>query len=780
MEKLELELNVLLPAAPDERDGCAIRLCALLQGARGVSDVHTERKDGAALVCLHYDPDLVSMAALQRAAQRAGAEVSTRYAHDLIPIDGMDCSDCVVVIEHALRRLGGVLAVAVNYASQIVAVEYDTTRVARSAVVAGIERLGYRVPKTGAARFIDEYRELLFTLACGVFLLTAWSVERVLGGRIELSAPLFLAAYVLGGWNIARHAWQALREGHVDTDLLMIAAALGAAALGEFADGALLLFLFGLGHTLEELALDRARQAVRKLGELTPRTALVRRDGIEADVGVEQLAIGDVVIVRPGTRMPIDGAVVSGTSAVDQSPVTGESLPVEKDSGDEVFAGSLNGEGALEVRVSRLARDNTLARVMAMVEEAQGQKSRTQQLTERFTRYFVPAVLSAAALVLLVPLGFGVGLRDAFLRAMTLLVAASPCALALGPPSAMLAAIAQAARNGLLVKGGRHLETLGAVKVVAFDKTGTLTHGRPEVTDVVSVGTLGGDEVLSLAAAAERRSGHPLARAVVRAAEVRGIPNKEAADVVSLTGRGIRSVVEGREVMLGNRSLFDEDRKPLPATLEQRAKELEQEGKTTMFVGVDSEVVGVIALADTPRVAAAETIRHLRQVGVLRTLLLSGDNPRVAEKIGRDLGVDVVRAGLMPDQKVEAIRALASGETVAMVGDGVNDAPALAAASVGIALGGASTDVALETADVVLMGDDLSTLPFAIGLGRATKRVVWQNLAVSILTIAMLAAAAVLGIAGIGLTILVHEGSTLVVVANSLRLLGYRRENQSP
>ncbi len=774
MEKLELELTALLPTAPDERDGCTARLCALLQGTRGVSEVHVERKNGAPLLCLHYDPDLVSLAVLERATQRAGVEISTRYAHDLIPIDGMDCSDCVVVIEHALRRADGVLAVAVNYASQIVRVEYDTTRVARSAVVATLERLGYRVPKKGAAGFLDQYRELLFTLGCGVLALTAWMAEHVVGAGLALTGPLFLAAYVLGGWDITRHAWQALRERHVDTDLLMIAAALGAAVLGELADGALLLFLFGLGHALEELALDHARQAVRKLGELTPRTALVRRDGIEVDIGVEQLAIGDVVIVRPGARIPVDGAVVSGASAVDQSPVTGESIPVEKAAGADIFAGSLNGEGALEVRVSRLARDNTLARVMTMVEEAQGQKSRTQQITERFTRYFVPAVLGGAVLVLLPSLGLGVGLRESLLRTMTLLVAASPCALALGAPSAMLAGVAQAARNGLLVKGGRYLETLGEVGVVAFDKTGTLTHGRPEVTDVVSAGGLGEEEILSLAAAIERRSGHPLAQAIVRAAEVRALPNKDATDVVSLTGRGVRGVVDGREVMLGNRRLFDEAQKPLPVSLEQRAEQLEREGKSTMFVGTGSEVVGVIALADTPRPAAADTIRLLKKIGVRKTLMLSGDNTRVAEKIGRDLGVDVVRADLMPDQKVEAIRALASGETVAMVGDGVNDAPALAAASVGIALGGASTEVALETADVALMSDDLSKLPFAIGLGRATRRVVWQNLAVSILTIGLLAAAAVLGIVGIGSTILVHEGSTLVVVANSLRLLRYR------
>jgi Cd2+/Zn2+-exporting ATPase len=497
----------------------------------------------------------------------------------------------------------------------------------------------------------------------------------------------------------------------------MVTAALGAAAIGEAADGALLLFLFSLGHALEELALDRARQAVRKLGALTPRTALVRREGREAEVPVEGLSLEDVVVVRPGVRIPVDGRIVAGASAVDQSQVTGESVPVDKDAGDLVFAGSVNGEGALEVEVTRLAKDSTLSRVMQLVEEAQGQKARTQRTVEAFTARLVPAVLITAALLIFIPPLFGTAVRDSFLRAMTLLVAASPCALALAAPSAMLAGIAQAARHGVLVKGGVHLETLGALQAVAFDKTGTLTHGKPELTKVVPLEGSGfdGDRLLALAAAVEKRSGHPLAQAVVRAAGRRSLQVAEAGELTSLTGRGIRAEVNGALVRLGNRRLFEEARIPIPPALWASARDLESEGGTTIIVGVGNEAVGVLALADEPRANARQTIDRLHRLGVRETLLVTGDNPLAAARVARALGIDKVRAGLLPESKVAAIRELAAGRTLAMVGDGVNDAPALASASVGVAMGGAGTDVALETADVALLGDDLGKLPFAVG-----------------------------------------------------------------
>jgi len=775
MEKLQLDLELLLPHIPDQHDACVVRLQQQLALVRGVIEAHIETANGKIGLCIHYDPSLLTLAAVKRLTVQAGAEVSGRYLHEVIAVEGMDCSDCVLAIEHGLGRMNGVLTAIVNYAAGTLRVEYDTTRVKRSALVERIHGLGYRVPKEGAAA-LEERRELLFALFSGLLLLVGWLAGRFFGASPRVTTAIFLAAYLFGGWDIALHAWHSVRQGKFDTDLLMVVAALGAAALGEFADGALLLFLFSLGHVLEEMALDRARDAVRKLGELAPKTALVKREGREVEVGVEQLVLDDVVIVRPGIRLPVDGVIASGESAVNQAPVTGESVPVDKGPGDKVFAGTVNGDGALEVKVTRLAKDNTLARVMQLVEEAQGQKTRTQQLTEKFTAWFVPTVLIGDLGLMLVPLAFGVPFRQAFLRAMTLLVAASPCALALGAPSAMLAGIGQAARHGLLIKGGAHLESLGKVETIAFDKTGTLTQGKPEVIDVCPVdgGKVDARQLLATAAAVESRSGHPLAQAVVRAAQARSLILPLAGEVTSLTGRGVSSSVNDRTVLIGNLKLLAESGVQMSEAVSVKVASLQGAGNTTMIVAIDNEVAGILALADTPRSNAAETIRHLKRLGVRQTVLLTGDNALIGEEIAYGLGLDAVRAELMPEDKVTAIRELlATGQTVAMVGDGVNDAPALAAASVGIAMGGAGTDVALETADVALMGDDLGKLPFAVGLGRATRAVVFQNLAISLGVIALLMVTSIFGVVGIGVAIVFHEGSTLAVVANALRLLRY-------
>ncbi|MBX9772493.1 MAG: cadmium-translocating P-type ATPase, partial [Candidatus Obscuribacterales bacterium] len=639
-----------------------------------------------------------------------------------------------------------------------------------------VKGLGYEVKKTGVSAFYSDRRELIFAALCGITLAFAW-VSPALGFPVLSTNVLFAAAYFFGGYDIARHALHSVQERQFDTDLLMILAAAGAAFLGEFIEGGLLLFLFSLGHALEELALDKARDAVSKLGKLTPKTATVIRDGKEVEVSVDEVEIDELVIVRPGVRVPVDGSITSGSSAIDQSPITGESMPVEKSIGDQVFAGSVNGNGALQVRVTKLAKDNTLARVMQLVEESQTQKTKTQQLTEKFTGWFVPAVLIIDLLLIALPPLFGIPIRIAFFRAMTFLVAVSPCALALGPPSAMLCGIGQAARNGLLIKGGIHLETLGKVEAIAFDKTGTLTNGKPEVTDVVITGKISEDELLSLAAACESRSGHPLAAAVVAAANSRGIKIPEPEKLDSVTGQGLIATVVGRRVLVGNRKLMETQNISLSDEVSSKLQAFEEIGKTSILVAVDGEIASIIALADTPRSNARQALEVLHKIGIKQIFLLSGDNIRVANKLAKDLGIDEVKAGLMPEEKVQAMQQLASDRVVAMVGDGVNDAPALAAASIGIAMGGASTDVALETADVALMGDDLSKLPFAVSLGRATRAVVLQNLVISIATILGLAGAAILGVTTIGWAILFHEGSTLLVVANSLRLLAHNDQS---
>lgn len=777
MEKtIELNIPLLLPDLEDEKDHCLARLEASLQNRKGILKAHLEREKPPVDLCLHYDPDQLTLEEVQRIARRAGAQIASRFHHATIPIQGMDCSDCALVIEHSVGRMEGVLDASVNYAAEKMKVEFDRQKVDRGDIEKRVRSLGYTVPVGGLRGWTLENWELLFSLDAGILLLIGWAGGTFFGLPRWIAIACYLGAYLFGGWDTVQHAWHALRERHFDTDLLMVTAAIGAAILGDFAEGALLLFLFSLGHVLEERSLDRARAAVRALSDLAPKVALVRRAGVELEVAAEELRLDDVVIVRSGVRIPVDGTILSGRSGVDQSPVTGESLPVDKQPGDPVFASTVNGEGALEVRVTRLARDSTLARVMKMVEEAQTQKSPTQQTVERFERFFVPSVLAGTVLMILLPPLFGFPFKVSFLRAMTLLVAASPCALALGTPAAILTGIAQAARNGVLVKGGVHLENLGRLKAIAFDKTGTITHGQPEVTDVLPlVPSIRQEQLLILAAAAESRSGHPLAQAVVRAAQARGLVLPEVAEVHSLTGMGLRAELDHRTVLIGSLKLLVDSGVDVSAQALQQTELLQATGKTIMLVSLDGTVAGLIALADTLRTDAASALAALRRLGVQKTVMLTGDNPRVAAAIARQAGLTDFRADLMPEDKVTTIRNLVVGHgQVAMLGDGVNDAPALTNATVGIAMGGAGTDVALETADVALMGDDLSKLPFAVGLGRATRAIIVQNLVIALGVIAVLMLTSLTGMLSIGPAIVFHEGSTLIVVVNALRLLGYR------
>jgi len=802
IQKLRLEIPLLLPHIPDEQDGCVARLQETLSARRGVSQAHVVYDDGAARLCLHYDPELVSLAEMQRAAEQAGAELMDRYRHDVLPIDDMDCADCALVIEHSLGRLAGVLSAKVNYAAGRVWVEYDTATVRRGGILRRIESLGYHILEDKKETWWQRHGDLMLVGLAGLFLLVGWVGATFLGLPRPVAICFFVLAYVAGGYDISRHALPALFKLHLDTDVLMLLAALGAAILGEWADGAFLLFLFGLGHVGEHYAMQRARYAIQGLADLAPKNARVRRDGQELETLATDLHLGDVVLVRNGERIPADGRVVRGQSAVDQSPITGESLPVDKAPGDEVFAGTINGDGSLELEVAKRAQDTTLSRVIQMVAEAQSQKSPTQRFTERFSRVFVPAVLALDALVILVPPMLGwISWSDSFLRGMALLVAASPCALVIGTPASVLAGIAQAARNGVLIKGGAHLENLGALDALAFDKTGTITRGRPEVTDVIvgdgrPTGEPGAthfqsalhlksgthatsDDLLGLAAAAERGSSHPLAQAVVRAAAARGLALPDTGHLEAVNGRGVRSSLDERPILIGNLRLFEGESIAVPEELRLTVQRLELEGKTTVLVygpAPDKEMcfLGIIALADTPRQTALTALRELKQLGIRKTVMLTGDNERVAAAIARRVGLTDYRANLLPGQKAEAVKSLTSqyGQ-VAMVGDGVNDAPALAQAAVGIAMGGAGTGLVLETADVALMADDLSRLPFAVGLGRATRRVIHQNLAIALGVILLLIVTSATGVLGLSMAVILHEGSTLLVVVNALRLLGF-------
>ena len=772
-DKLTLELGLVLPEVPDERDACVGRLTALLR-EDGLEEAHVVQEDGSARLCLHYDAQRFGASEVRQLALAAGAHVSARYRHESLRIDGMDCATCATVIEHALQRLDGVTEASVSYAAERLRLEYDGEKVSRKSVIRRVEALGYAVLETGHHEgWLQEHRELLVSAAAGLLLFAGW-LAGALGASTAVSLPFLLAAYAAGGYFTLRDAIQSLRAGRFEIDTLMLVAAAGAAVLGAWEEGALLLFLFSLGHALEHLAMDRARNAISALAQLAPKTALVRRDGTEQEVRVEDLLRGDRVIVKPGQRLPADGTIAAGSSAIDQSPVTGESIPVEKATGDMVFAGTVNGDGTLVIEVTKLTRESTLARMAELVAEAQAQKSPTQRFTERFERIFVPLVLVGAVLLAVLPPLFGMPWANAFYRAMAVLVAASPCALAIATPAAVLSGVARAARGGVLIKGGAHLESLGALGAIALDKTGTITRGQPRVTRIVALA--GSEEdLLRVAAAAESRSAHPLARAVIRAAEERAVSWSEPSAVEAVTGKGLRATIDGRAVLIGNLALFG--LQTVPETLAAEVARLETDGDTTMIVQSDGAFLGVIAVADTPRAGAREVLDRLRALGVGKIVMLTGDNERTARAVGRSVGLDEVRAGLLPEQKVEAVDALVRQYgRVAMIGDGVNDAPALAKATVGIAMGGAGTDVALETADAALMGDDLAKLPFAIALSRAARRVIRQNVWMSLGVVAALVPLTVLGIAGIGPAVLVHEGSTVVVVLNALRLLAFREE----
>ena len=799
-ETIELEIPLILPDLEDERDECIAFLDTFMQDKRGILRAHLERDQDPPALCVHYDPNLITLEAVRRLALDAGSELSGRYRHERIPFEGMANADEAGSLASSLGRLPGMLHATANYAAGLAFVAYDSQALSRERIEKEMRGLGIRplaAPEVtdwttegkdhsghSGPGFLPSWAQRWWTLLlvglAGIFLLAGWAGPQFFGLPDQWGLALLWLAYLAGGYDIATHALPGLLHGKFDTDVLMLAAAIGAAILGEWAEGAFLLFLFSVGHAGEHYALNRARRAVNALGELMPTQAQLRRGDELLQVPVERLQPGDVVLVRPGDRLPADGVIERGASNIDQSAITGESLPVNRRSGQAVFAGTINLEASLDVRVSRRSRDNTLSRVMQMVADAQGQQSPTQQFTQRFTAWFVPAVLILVGLVAVIPPLLGwMGLADSFYRAMLLLVAASPCALALGTPAAVLAGIAQAARNGVLIKGGVHLENLGALKVMAFDKTGTLTQGQFSVTDIIPLNGYERHELLALAAAVEQHSNHPLARAVVQTAEAEGLQDLPLAEgFENLAGLGARSRLGGEALLVGSRTLFEQPYAPaLPERASRIIRELEQEGKSILGLSRGETFLGVLALSDTPRPDVLQTLLRLRKLGLKRLVMLTGDHQEVAERIAARVGVTDVRAGLLPEHKLEAIQELERQfGPVAMIGDGVNDAPALARATVGIAMGGAGTAVALETADVALMADDLSHLPFAVGLSHASRAIIRQNLVIALGIIVLLVLSSVAGLIQLSAAVFLHEGSTILVVLNALRLLRYQEE----
>lgn len=774
---------------------CALDLTNRVQTIAAVSQAHVvnDPNRGPLKICVHYDPSRTNPAKVRAAAAQMGVQVGRQRGHVTLALP-----------EHApkkqvdkLREAKGVLNVD-EFESGEALIEFDPKLIDGAHVLAIMETDAAPAKRAteGSAAHSHEHHgifgdrtELYFALGSGAALAAGWLAER--GGVETLPLVFYVIAYLFGGHYTTLEAIDNARHRRLRIDSLMIVAAIGAAALGAWAEGALLLFLFSLGHALENWAMGRAKRAIEALGHLAPERAQLRRGDKIEEVAVAELKVGDIIMVWPNERLPADGVVVAGASAVNQAPITGESAPVEKEAAasadaypdfskapeqHRVFAGAINGAGALDVRVARLASESMLARIVRLVAEAESQRSPTQNFTDKFERVFVPCVLVLVGALLFAWVVIDEPFAASFYRAMAVLVAASPCALAISVPSAVLSGVARAARGGVLVKGGAALESLGRVSAIAFDKTGTLTEGKPYLTDVKPLFGVTEQELLSVAVAIERSSDHPLAGAMVRdgAAKLGDTPVPQTEAVESITGKGIQGRIDGALVQIGKPGLFETGPAPMPNDLRLIVTNLEAAGRTVMVVRRGGRYLGVLGVMDTERKSAKETVQRLRHLGIKRVVMLSGDNQRVADAVAGSLGLDQAFGALMPDEKVAAINTLrAEAGGVAMIGDGVNDAPALANANVGVAMGAAGSDVALETADVALMANDLSHLPFAVGLSRQTTRIIQQNLWVSLGVVGVLIPSTIFGLQ-IGAAIIFHEGSTLIVVANALRLLAYR------
>ncbi|MHB1071300.1 MAG: heavy metal translocating P-type ATPase [Gemmatimonadaceae bacterium] len=705
-----------------------------------------------------------------------------------LSVGGMDCAGCAATVTRALGNLDGVEDVHVDVVGGKVRLRYAEGKLARGDLAGAIRRVGYIVedtaPRSGAAPGVAAARtvaaefwrrrgRLVMTVAAGagvaMGLVARWS-----GLPRWVGLLLLGLATVAGGWFVVPRGFRAARHRSLDMNFLMSVAALGAWLIGKPEEAAATLFLFAVAELLERYSMDRARNAIKALMDLSPAAATVRRAGAEFRVPAAEVAVGETVVVRPGEKLPVDGVITGGRSSVNQAPITGESMPVDREPGDEVFAGSLNGHGVLEVRSSKPASDTTLARIIHAVEEAQATRAPTQRFVDRFARVYTPGVVLVAALIAVVPPLLGIGAWETWIyRALAMLVVACPCALVISTPVTLVSGLSGAARAGVLIKGGTHLERAGSATVVCLDKTGTLTEGQPSVTEVHPLGRRSAEEVLRLAIGVERHSEHPLARAVLREGQARGIPLPESSDFAAFVGRGARARVGEAMVFVGNERLLAELGVATPIAREALAR-LTAEGRTVVAVAVEREgirqVLGVLGLADRLRPNAAAAVEGLRALGVHRIVMVTGDNEATARVVAAAAGVDDVHAELLPEEKVRVVRDLETqGEHVVFVGDGVNDAPALAAATVGVAMGAAGTDVALETADVALMADDLEKLPVAMQFSRRTLTIVKQNIAFALVTKAVFLVLAAGGWATLWMAVAADTGGSLLVVANGLR-----------
>ena len=691
-------------------------------------------------------------------------------------VQGFTCAGCAKTFENNVKALPTVQDAQVNFGAAKITVIGEATleELEKAGAFEGLKLYPEQQKLEAAKALFWKRKAVIRTAISAVLLLAGWLIGARLGEESVLAVLAYGLSIIIGGFPLFRKGIRNLLRLQFDMNTLMTVAIFGAAAIGEWGEGAAVVFLFAISEALESYSMDKARQSIRSLMDIAPKEAIVRRHNREMQIPVDDICIGDILIVKPGQKIAMDGKVIKGKSAVNQAAITGESIPVAKTIGDEVFAGTLNEEGWLEVEVSKTAEDTTLAKIIHLVEEAQAERAPTQAFADQFARIYTPAImLIALGIAVLPPLFGGLEWTEWIYRGLAVLVVGCPCALVVSTPVAIVTAIGSAARHGVLIKGGIHLEEAGKLSVVAFDKTGTLTKGIPEVTDIRTVGEANEMEALGIAAAIEKWSQHPLASAILRKAQNAGAQALAADHFVSMTGKGVKALVGGTDYFMGSPRLFEE---LLSGGLDDRIQSeitaLQEQGKTVMLLGTETEVLALFAVADEIRKTGKQAVEKLRRLGIRKTVMLTGDNQATARAIAQKVGIDEYRAELMPQDKLESIMTFKQEHgRVAMVGDGVNDAPALAAANVGIAMGGAGTDTALETADIVLMADDLSKLPFTVRLSRNALSIIKQNIAFSLAIKAIALLLIIPGWLNLWMAIFADMGATLLVTLNSMRLL---------
>ncbi|CAA0188882.1 heavy metal translocating P-type ATPase [Tenacibaculum maritimum] len=639
-----------------------------------------------------------------------------------------------------------------------------------------------------------ESTELYFAILSGAFFFLGVVLEKLTGVSEIYTLGSFVIAFFFGGWFTTKEAIEKIRKGEFEIDFLMLIAALGAAYINKWEEGALLLFLFSLGHSLENYAMGKAKKSIEALGELSPKKVLVKRGETTAEILIEELKLEDIIVVKPNTKIGADGVIIKGHTSINQASITGESMPVDKEAIQEevgnlkfeeidkrnvVYTGSINGDNLIEVLVLKLNEDSTISRLIKMVNEVETKKSPTQLFTKKFEKWFVPIVIVLVFLLCFAYLVIDESFEQSIYRAITVLVAASPCALAISTPSAVLSGVARGAKGGVLIKGGRALEDLGSLTTIAFDKTGTLTEGTPRLTNIITVNNTDKETLLELVLSVESLSNHPLAKAISKEIikKYATVNRGEVSNIEAFQGMGIRAIYREKEAFIGNLHLMETKAISISEEVREMMKGFLEGGNTTMLVAYNKKLIGVLTVMDTPRKFAKETLQSLKKLGIKKMVMLTGDHQNVGEAIANEIGLSEVRGGLLPEEKVSAIQQLQKKNTkIAMVGDGVNDAPAMASSSVGIAMGAAGSDVALETADIALMSDKIEKLPFVIGLSRTSKIIIKQNLWMSLGVVALLIPATLFGVASIGPVVIIHEGSTLLVVLNALRLLRFKED----